>query len=141
MRKFDSKFENVFYFSNKYVIHILPKVVKSKVWQHVSSCIFIWFSKTKRHSIGKHPNELSLVKTMFVSLLDQKLFIYFGRPPQSPHFSPLLPTFGETTSGEWMYLLQFWFDSNDQNVIRRVKFGRIFRLFKSFVYLSAIKSY
>jgi len=40
-----------------------------------------------------------------------------------------------------MYLLQFWSDSNDQNVIRRAKFKRIFPSLESFVDLSAFESY
>ena len=76
MRRFDSNIINLFYFSNKYVIHTFPKIVVSKVWQHVKSWIFIRFTKTKRQSIGNHPNKLSFVGTMFVSLLDQKLKIW-----------------------------------------------------------------
>ena len=40
-----------------------------------------------------------------------------------------------------MYLLQFYSDSNDQNVIRRVKIWRIFHSLKLFVYLSAFERY
>ena len=76
MRKLDSNIINLFYISNKYVIYIFPKIVMSKVWQHVKQWIFIQFTKTKRQSIGNDPTKLSFVGTMFVSLLDQKLKIW-----------------------------------------------------------------